>query len=313
MKKLLFPVIALTLLLLMAAAVSASAEVIWTIGEDNNKREEFKPDSLSEILYTVGINVPAHFPSRLDIANVEGPCCVEIEFTTTVPYADVSLLYDRWGVETDEVWFDGIVIDTCADSSENKFSKQYFFDLGVVLPGTYTIKIETILINGGDGFHGIDQLQLSGNLMEPTVTTNLSSGPTTVDVGEFPVPVWTITIQICSSDVNLNNVVVQGGIGADLVVTDDDPDQGIVTRERKGKKEKGATIVRWVIGDLEAGSGCLDLVLTFNTGLNPNDKQEFTSAEEDHELDGGFSATYWYEGMEYQTPETDPLTVDVVE
>jgi hypothetical protein len=309
MKKLLFPVIALTLVLLMSASVSASAEVIWTIGINNNSRIEFKPDSASEIFYKVGDNVNENFPSRLDSEEVNYPSYVEIEFTTTVPYADVSLLYDRWGAETDKVWFDSMLLGTCA-GTEDKNSINYFFDVGVVLPGTYTIKIE-ILLNGGDGFHGIDQLQLSGNLMEPTVTTRLSSGPTTVSVGELPVPTWTITIKICQSEVNLNNVVVQGGIGADLVVTGYLADEGDVDLIKKGKPGKmGATIVRWDVGDLEAGSDCLELVLTFQTGLNPQGKQEFTSMGL-HDLDGGFSATYWYEGMEYETPGTDPLTVDV--
>jgi len=309
MKKLLFPVIALTLILLMAAAVSASAEVIWTIGEDNNTREEFKPDSLSEILYTVGINVPADFPSRLDLANVKGPYYVEIEFTTTVPYADVSLLYDRWGAETDEVWFDGISLGTCADISENKISKKYPFDVvGVLLPGTYTIKIETILISGGDGFHGIDQLQLSGNLVEPTVSTS-RSGPDTAYVGVSTS--WTITIEICPDDiVNLEDVVVQGGIGADLVVTTLEDTEFTLTKKGKGKM--GATIVTWYIDDFNSDSDCKYLELTVETGLNPKGKQEFTS-EGTHELDGGFSATYWYDDMEYETPETELLTVEVEE
>jgi len=165
MKKLLFPVIALTLILLMVAAVSASAEVIWTIGIDNNSRSDFfPPDPPSETLYTVETSPTTDFPSRLDFNNVRGPKYVEIEFTTPVPYADVSLLYDRWGAETDEVWLDGMSLGTC-DGTEVKDSVNYSFDIGVVLPGIYTIKIETIDKSGGDGFHGIDQLQLTGNLL----------------------------------------------------------------------------------------------------------------------------------------------------
>jgi hypothetical protein len=163
-------------------------------------------------------------------------------------------------------------------------------------------------------------ISVSGIDIEPEVTTSLS-GPDPAYVGE--VTIWTITIQICPSDVNLSNVMVQGGIGADLVITHvndalvDSPMEkktsqtiGNVTLNKKGGK-MGATIVKWDIGTLE-NNGCLTLELTVQTGLNPKDKQEFTSAEIGHELDGGFSATYTYLGVEYETPETDPKLVDVV-
>lgn len=158
--------------------------------------------------------------------------------------------------------------------------------------------------------------------VEPTVTTS-RSGPDEVNVNA--VESWTITIEICPDDTeDLNDVIVQGGIGADLAITAvnsiavDYPMAkktqqivGDVTLIKKGGK-MGATIVKWDIGTL-VSNGCLALVLTVQTGLNPKDKQEFTSAELGHELDGGFSATYTYDGIEYETIETEPLTVDVVE
>lgn len=156
--------------------------------------------------------------------------------------------------------------------------------------------------------------------VEPTVTTGRSD-PDSVYVGV--VESWTITIGIYGDDEeDLDNVVVQGGIGADLVVTyvgleEVDPplvkkesrSYGDVTLIKKGGK-MGATIVRWDIGIL-AEDDFLTLVLVVQTGENPADKQEFTSVEEDHALDGGFSATYTYLGVEYETLETDPLLVDV--
>ena len=158
--------------------------------------------------------------------------------------------------------------------------------------------------------------------VEPTVTTS-RTGPDSVDVGL--VQSWTITITICPDDVvNLEDVVVQGGIGADLVITavntvvtypmakKTEQSVGDVTLIKKGGK-MGATIVKWDIGTLLVSNGCLTLVLTVETGLNPKDKQEFTSAEIGHELDGGFSAIYTYDGIEYETIETEPLTVDVEE
>jgi hypothetical protein len=141
-----------------------------------------------------------------------------------------------------------------------------------------------------------------------TLETEITAGEPSAFVGIESK--WTITITICQYDAEtLEDVVVQGGIGADLVVTD--PEVSGVTLTKKGKGKMGATIVTWDIGTLVSGD-CLTLDLEVKTGLNPKDKQEFTSAEEGHELDGGFSATYWYEGIEYETLETEPLTVDVV-
>lgn len=159
---------------------------------------------------------------------------------------------------------------------------------------------------------------------EPTVTTS-RSGPDSVDIGTIgEVDEWTITIEICPDNEDLEEVIVQGGIGADLAITAvnsiavDYPMAkktqqivGDVTLIKKGGK-MGATIVKWDIGTL-VSNGCLALVLTVQTGLNPKEKQEFTSAELGHELDGGFSATYTYGGIEYETIETEPLTIDVVE
>ena len=156
---------------------------------------------------------------------------------------------------------------------------------------------------------------------EPTLTTSRSD-PDEVGIGV--VQSWTITIEICPDGEDLEEVVVQGGIGADLAITEvngtpvfypmvkkTEQSVGDVTLIKKGGK-MGATIVKWDIGTLLVSNGCLYLELIVQTSLNPKDKQEFTSAEYDHELDGGFSATYTYLGEEYETLETEPLTVDVV-
>jgi len=161
---------------------------------------------------------------------------------------------------------------------------------------------------------------------EPTVTTS-RSGPDSVDIGTTgEVDEWTITIGICPDDEDLEEVIVQGGIGADLAITEVNGNPVSSPMEKKteqvvvvdGKEvtlikkggNMGATIVKWEIGTLVS---CLTLELTVETGLNPQDKQEFTSAELGHELDGGFSATYTYDGSEYETIETEPLTVDILE
>ena len=159
--------------------------------------------------------------------------------------------------------------------------------------------------------------------VEPTVTTSLT-GPATVGISDELDNEWTITITICPDDIyDLDEVVVQGGIGADLVIKEvngfpvsypmlkkTEQIVGEVTLAKRGGK-MGATIVKWDIGTLES-DGCLTLVLLVGTGYNPQEKLEFTSAELGHELDGGFSASYLYDGIEYETLETDPLLVDVI-
>lgn len=159
----------------------------------------------------------------------------------------------------------------------------------------------------------------------PRVDTSLS-GPSEVEVGQLPPPSWVLTVEVCPDDaVDVEDVIVQGGIGADLVVThvngapvtypmDGKTSQtvGDVTLTKKGGNV-GATIVTWNVGSLATTDSCESITVTFQTGLNPKDKQEFTSPEEHHELDGGFSATFWLNGIEFETPETEPQTVNVVE
>jgi len=153
------------------------------------------------------------------------------------------------------------------------------------------------------------------------------TGSETVTVGTLST--WIIRIDISTAPEvgnDIKDVVVQGGIGADLVVTKVNDESvtplplkkgdtfstssGDVTLTKKGGK-MGATIVTWDIGDLDAGDEAT-LYLTVQTGLNPPGKQEFTSTGT-HELDGGFSATYWFEGTEYESVPTDPIIVEAIE
>ena len=139
-----------------------------------------------------------------------------------------------------------------------------------------------------------------------TVTTSLS-GPASVSVGEETA--WEITIEVSANE-DVTDVVVKDGMGADLDGIElSDPS---ATAEKKGKGKMGATMVTWEVGDLAAGESAT-LVVTVTTGENPAGKQEFTTAELGHELDGGASASYRYDGEEYESPETEPLTVDVEE
>lgn len=142
-----------------------------------------------------------------------------------------------------------------------------------------------------------------------TVTTSLS-GPATVLVGEEAA--WDITIT-ATTDQDVTGVVVQDGLGADLdEIVVGIPDYGTAAAETKGKGKMGATMLTWEIGDMLAG-GTANITVTVTTGYNPTGKHEFTTAEVLHELDGGASATYFFDGLEYESPETMPLTVDVLE
>jgi hypothetical protein len=142
-----------------------------------------------------------------------------------------------------------------------------------------------------------------------SITTSLM-GPETVYVGEEAV--WFISIDV-TADVDVMDVIVQDGMGADLdEIVLGFPTHGTADAFKKGNGKMGATMVRWEIGDLLAGETA-SIMVTVTTGYNPQDKHEFTSPELGHELDGGASATYWLDEIEYETEETLPLTVDVLE
>jgi hypothetical protein len=152
------------------------------------------------------------------------------------------------------------------------------------------------------GLVGLAAAQLS-------ITTSLS-GPATVYVGQEEM--WDVTIEV-TADVDVTGVVVQDGMGADLdEIVLGIPTHGTADAFKKGKGNMGATMVRWEIGDMLAGETAT-LTVTVTTGYNPTDKHEFTTAELGHELDGGASASYWLDEIEYETEETWPLTVDVLE
>ncbi len=142
-----------------------------------------------------------------------------------------------------------------------------------------------------------------------TVTTSLM-GPPVVMVGEEAS--WDITIEV-AADSNVTDVIVKDGMGADLdEIIIGIPTHGSATSAKRGKGKMGATMITWEIGDLMAGETA-SIVVTVTTGLNPKDKHEFTSPELGHELDGGASASYRLGDIEYETLETLPLTVDVIE
>ncbi|MBW1744341.1 MAG: hypothetical protein JRJ47_13075 [Deltaproteobacteria bacterium] len=153
------------------------------------------------------------------------------------------------------------------------------------------------------------------------VSTAIISGESEVGVGAEES--WDIEITFEAMYADVEDVIVQDGMGADLdeIELDDTAverdaynvpvNTGTADLVKSGKGKMGSSLVIWDVGDLLDGQSAT-LVVTVTTGFNAKRKHSFTSAEDDHALDGGASATYWYDELEYETPETTPLTVDVV-
>jgi hypothetical protein len=130
------------------------------------------------------------------------------------------------------------------------------------------------------------------------VTTSLV-GPTAVVVGEEAS--WDVIIQV-ATDVDITGVTVKDGMGADLdEIVVGTPTIGVAEAVKMGKGKMGATMVTWEIGDMLAGTTAT-LTVTVTTGHNPSGKHEFTTIELMHELDGGASAAYTLDGIDYETP-----------
>jgi hypothetical protein len=182
--------------------------------------------------------------------------------------------------------------------------------------------VDNVLTLGLAVTNAIDQARIIQ--FEPVLVTTSYVGPEEPVVGD--IEEWTITVCVDAYD-DVDAVVVQGGIGADLWIYSVEGEEvgGPMTKKQvwqhsteditlsKRGGKMGATIVTWDVGDmLDGDDPCIDLVV--RTGLNPKNKQEYTS-EGPHDLDGGFSAIYLYgdPAAELESPETEPLTVEAVE
>lgn len=106
-------------------------------------------------------------------------------------------------------------------------------------------------------------------------------------------------------------VTVQDGIGADLVLDKYEllENYGHVEIAKAGKGKMGATKVTWTVGDPEVSVNyTLDLYVY--TGLNPKQKQEYTSTGIQY-LNGGPEVRFVYEEMQY-TLQGPPVAVNAV-
>jgi len=201
------------------------------------------------------------------------------------------------------------VDDTCVEWGP--YDPGHVYDLDY--PGTGD-KVDFQINDLGGGTNNVGQLTAKILATPVMVSTAIISGPYDVNVGE--VACWEIEITVKAMYADVTDVVVQDGMGADLDANDTPVSisKGDATIAQKtvgkGKHKMRATMVTWEVGDLTAGD-TETLVVQVCTGENPQNKQEFTSEEEGHELDGGASASYVYDNEEYESPETEPLTVDV--
>lgn len=223
------------------------------------------------------------------------------------PWQDLVEGYEGYG----ECLLELKVNDTCVEWGP--YNSGHVYTMEFVGTGS-TVDFQIYDLAGGTNNSG--QLTVKIYATPVMVSTEIISGPETVEVGEPNC--WEIEITVEAKYADVTGVVVQDGMGADLDANDTPVSisTGTATIAEKskgqGKHKMRATMVRWVIGALDDGDS-ETLVVQVCTGLNPQRKQEFTSAEEDHELDGGASASYTYDSEDYDTPETEPVTVDVVE
>jgi len=127
-----------------------------------------------------------------------------------------------------------------------------------------------------------------------------------VPIGEIVYFVMNIAVHAYTS---VSAVTVKDGIGADLVLEQYVQSYGEVTTAKAGKGKMGATKVTWMIGEPQVS---LDYTLDLyaHTGLNPRQKQEYTSTGIQY-LNSGPEVHLVYEGMQYVV-QGPPVSVNVV-
>jgi len=119
--------------------------------------------------------------------------------------------------------------------------------------------------------------------------------PSQVPLGKVVYFNMTITFHV---DAAFTGVKVTDGIGADLVLDKLIASFGTTTSEKASTKGKmSATKVTWTIGNTVAGTD-YTLDMRVHTGLNPQQKQEYTSTGK-HSLNGGPEIHLNYNTAEY--------------
>lgn len=140
-----------------------------------------------------------------------------------------------------------------------------------------------------------------------TVDKALKECYTILDTGERvpcspdAVPIGKVVYFVMNIEVHayapVTALTVKDGVGADLVLDQYVQNYGEVETAKAGKGKMGATKVTWTIGDPEVSLDyTLDLYV--HTGLNPKQKQEYTSTGIQH-LNSGPEVSLIYEGVQY--------------
>jgi len=282
MKKLLFPVIALTLILLMAATVSASVGTIWTIGTIGDGPSELGDDFLGDAaIYNIEVDDSSDFPCRLYIVGYttmpyvnQGVHQVTINFTLDHWYYGVILRYARYGAEGDNVTLDGGTPEYLAGPGEGTVYT-HEISLGPLSQGDHSIVIECVDDGGADGCHYIDGLELIGGPL--MITKELTSGKSVVDIATVETFIMEITVTNLTGEA-LENVEVHDRLGAELFLDSADAPEGDVEKWTKGKSEKW--FIDWTNFSMSEGE-VKTLTMEATTDINPGGgkepHQEYTS------------------------------------
>ena len=318
MKKLLFPVIALTLLLLMAAPASASVDTIWTIGTIGDGPSELGDDFLGNTtIYNIGVDGSSDFPCRLYIVGYttlpyvnQGVHQVTINFTLDHWYYGVILRYARYGAEGDNVTLDGGTPEYLAGPGEGVVCT-HEISLGPLSQGDHSIVIECVDDGGADGCHSIDGLELIGGPL--MITKELTFGESVVDIATEVEFTMEITVENLTGEL-LEDVEVHDRLGAELFLDLAEATDGDVDTWTKGKSKKW--FIDWTNFSMNEGES-ETLTMEATTDINPGGghkiHQEYTS-EGTYDLNSGaalVSVTIGGEVFEVDS-KTPPLTVEAV-
>lgn len=313
MKKVLLPILALIMafgLTLSGTRIAEANGPGWVLLETLTVDAQGMPTTSDEILLDGWLY-------RFEVSGTYGAgagITADAEYSSgpnSYDWQDVVENYESEG----ECLLELMVDNTCVEWGEYNSNHVYTLDY-TGTGNTVAFHIYDIFSNNNTG-----ELTVKIYAQPVKVSTAIVSGEPEVGVGAEES--WDIEITVDVMYADVEDVIVKDGMGADLdgielngtPVAPGDLAVNVTSGEaqllKMGKGIKGANMVIWDIGDLDYGD-TVSLVVTVTTGFNAKDMHEFTSVEEDHALDGGASATYWYDEIEYETPETIPVTVDVV-
>jgi len=192
----------LAILLVAAVAISmglvtvvpiaaAGTQVVWDIGMDNDSRSEFNHTDFNEVdtfTYVIGTNTAADFPAFLYVDGYNGSWEeagvheVKIEFDLTKAYYDVTLEYQKFGGETDEVRLDVTVDGVTVPGPGENTAGTYYLDFGDLPAGSHYIVIECVGVGTGEGAHTYDYFALTTPTWDVTVNAEASGSPLAVPI-----------------------------------------------------------------------------------------------------------------------------------